>query len=291
MKVPTYSLSNFSNQAQSTLFKVEVFDHNRHYRVEYPHRHDSFYEILYIKSGSGHYQIDHKNFEIAPYTIFFVSPGQVHDIHFSKDILGYLFLFTEDFFAISNDTQLLDLFENMWYQNEALLIEATDVRLKLEWLFRAAIDEFKLQHAFSSKMCYHYLANILNYCAAMPTAQSHEIYQNKKGATLVKKFRNLIQKHTHQNLSVAEYAHMLSVTPNYLNDIVKKNTGLTAHQIIFNRLLVEIKRELLYMDKDIGEIAFAFNFKDQSYFTRFFKQHVGITPKEFREKSVKSTKN
>ena len=74
--IPTYSLSSFSNTTDSTKqYQAEIFDANRHFAVTYPHRHD-FYEVLFIKQGSGVHIIDGNSYKIEPPCVFFMSPGQ-----------------------------------------------------------------------------------------------------------------------------------------------------------------------------------------------------------------------
>src|SRR5210317_2576986 len=103
--IPVYSLHNFSSSGkESQLFQVEIFDANRHFSVEYPHRHD-FFEVLYLSKGSGFHVIDGNKYKITPPCAFFMSPGQAHKIEFSNDIEGYIFIFTAEFYLINRNNQ------------------------------------------------------------------------------------------------------------------------------------------------------------------------------------------
>ncbi|MDR1761986.1 MAG: AraC family ligand binding domain-containing protein, partial [Bacteroidales bacterium] len=73
--IPVYSLQNFSKEQLNRQFQVETFDANRHFAVEYPHRHD-FFEILFLSKGSGRHIIDSNVYEVKPPCVFFLSPGQ-----------------------------------------------------------------------------------------------------------------------------------------------------------------------------------------------------------------------
>ena len=75
---------------------------------------------------------------------------------------------------------------------------------------------------------------------------------------------------------------MLHVTPNHLTETVKNLTGTTSNELIKAKLIIEAKRLLLFTDATITEISNQLNFKDQSYFTRVFKRHCGISPKDFK---------
>ncbi|NJM94705.1 MAG: hypothetical protein HC842_08620 [Cytophagales bacterium] len=109
--IPIYSIERFDRSARPNPgYKVELFDAHRHFTVSYPHRHD-FYEILYLTHGSGRNVIDLEEYPIQPGSVFFVSPGQVHDIEVSTDVAGYIFIFTAEFYLLNKPDQnrLLEL--------------------------------------------------------------------------------------------------------------------------------------------------------------------------------------
>ena len=86
--------------------------------------------------------------------------------------------------------------------------------------------------------------------------------------------------------SVKFYADQLNVHPNYLNSIVKKQTGLTAKESIQNRLLLETKYLLHSTNLSIKEIANQVGFTDPNYFTSFFSKLENISPGNYRSSFV-----
>ena len=84
-----------------------------------------------------------------------------------------------------------------------------------------------------------------------------------------------------------DYAEMMFMTPQNLNRVIKKTTGKTASDLISERLLIEIKRNLIFTKKRSEEIAYELNFHDNSYFIKYFKKAVGITPKEYRQMKLR----
>ncbi|MBK8805366.1 MAG: AraC family ligand binding domain-containing protein [Bacteroidales bacterium] len=98
--IPVYSLNSFrTSDDRSKLFQVEVFDANRHFQVSYPHRHD-FYEMLYLKNGSGIHIIDSNEYRISPPCIFFLSPDR-HINSIYRKILKAIFFFLHQNFIYS----------------------------------------------------------------------------------------------------------------------------------------------------------------------------------------------
>jgi len=65
-------------------------------------------------------------------------------------------------------------------------------------------------------------------------------------------------------------------------------TGLTASELINKKILIEVKRFLIFTNNSIEEIAYSFNFYDHSYFTKYFKKATGMTPKKYRESRKKN---
>ena len=98
----------------------------------------------------------------------------------------------------------------------------------------------------------------------------------------LKKVMDVIKPATYV-LEPGEYADILFVSSGHLNDVLKELLGVSSSDIINERLLLEIKRMLLHSSESVNEIAQLFNFEDPSYFALFFKNHTGVSPKEFRQ--------
>jgi AraC family transcriptional regulator, transcriptional activator of pobA len=287
--IPIYSLDNFATiNCPHKEFQLEVFDANRHFSVEYPHRHD-FYEVLFITGGSGIYSIDSHEYSIKPPCIFFMTPGQAHNLELSKDIDGFIFLFTPDFYLInqSNKNKLLSFpfFHSVNRQYAPLYLTNEDDFLFIRNLFEKGCKSVKNNHQ-PIDLIRSLLDLILNYSTLLYPEESNVI-PNTKGHILVKKFMLLIEENYNKNLKVNDYANMLSVSANHLTFLVKQITGKTTNEIIQEKNILEIKRLLLYTNQTITEIAMHMNFADQSYFAKYFKNCTGNTPQQFRTESTK----
>ena len=78
---------------------------------------------------------------------------------------------------------------------------------------------------------------------------------------------------------LAEQVHL---SPSYLSDLLKKETGKNAQDHIHFYLIEEAKNVLLNSNKSVSEIAYSLGFEDPQYFNKLFKQKTGKTPIEFR---------
>ena len=95
--------------------------------------------------------------------------------------------------------------------------------------------------------------------------------------------RRLLEEHFRKERQLAFYAGKLAMTPDRLNDHVKRATGVTAGHLIRQRVLTEAKRQLVFTGQAIHEIAYDLAFSDPSHFARFFRKQTGTTPQAFRE--------
>lgn len=282
--IPVYSINQFKKDSEKKLYQVEIFDKNRHFQVEYPHRHDNFYEILLIINGSGWYTIDFITYEIKPGNIYFVTPGQVHTIKFSEDVFGYIFLFTADFF-LKNHSEKAKLSDFPFFQthsNPPLNVESIS---EFEFIFELACKESlsdSSESDFIVRSALELILFLIKKHYPLPAIQA-----KGKGLYLFNRFKELVDDKFTIIHSVKEYASILSVTPSHLNETVKDISGKSAKDHIKDRQLLEIKRLLSHSDLNISEISDKMNFQDQSYFSRFFKKSVGMSPADFRNQLPK----
>lgn len=98
-------------------------------------------------------------------------------------------------------------------------------------------------------------------------------------------FRNFtisLAKNVSQHRTVEFYANEACLTPKYFSTVIKKRSGKLPMDWITERTIVLIKFLLHNSDKSIQEISNDLNFPNQSFFTRYFKNHTGFTPSAFR---------
>ena len=96
-----------------------------------------------------------------------------------------------------------------------------------------------------------------------------------------KKFLGLVMKHYISNRQTAFYASHLSISPQHLCMIVKQKTGRSVSDIIADMVIMDAKSQLKSTDLTIQEIAYSLNFPNVSFFGKYFKRYVGISPQKF----------
>lgn len=103
-------------------------------------------------------------------------------------------------------------------------------------------------------------------------------------SVLLKQYVQLVNDNYIEKRTVAEYAAMLSITPKYLSEYIKSNTGCNALSMIHDRIMTEAKSLILYTNMDIAEICYQLNFSDPANFSKFFRKYTDLTPLEFRNR-------
>ena len=95
-------------------------------------------------------------------------------------------------------------------------------------------------------------------------------------------FRELLNQPNDLRNNVAHYAEKLHTTPQNLNAICRKTLSQSAAEVIAEHIISEAKRQLIYTEGSVSEIAYSLNFNDTSHFVKYFKRHTGLTPQTLR---------
>jgi len=268
-----------------TPLKAEVFSIFRHEEqgrasLPQPHKHD-FYMLLVVTAGSGTHTIDFSPYPVTPGSVYFLAPGQPHDWELHPDTKGFQLMFGRDF--LTGDTLQWPFFS--FSANPHLHLEEAPFNAVVREL-ESILEEYALADYLTVRIITYRLLSLLTmlerrYDEAHPTTNQPPVQR------LVKQFLAMLEKSYRENATVEHYAAQLHVTPQYLNIVCRKETGITAGNLIRRRLLLEARRLLSLTTQDVKEIAYELGFSDTSYFSRFFRRYTGQTPLEFRQQVQK----
>jgi len=242
----------------------------------------SFYEILFIEKGSGSFSLDENKMSIGPGTVIFTSPGQIRRWNVKKAVNGYTLFFEKDFLNLFFTDDLF-LYRFQYFHQ---YFSPTNMKMPPE-IFRETLKlasgiekEFKHLENDSGHLLrailYQLLITLNRYYAAAYHVQS-DTYIHPDFF----RFRSLLEKEFTKHHRVATYAQMLKISTTHLNKICRQYSGLSAQQMIHNKLISEIKRQLR-THKSIKEIVYEFDLSDPSNFNRFFKKITGTTAQQYR---------
>src|SRR5690625_1793769 len=102
---------------------------------------------------------------------------------------------------------------------------------------------------------------------------------------------NYIFSHIYGELSLSTLAQTVALKPKYLSNLFKKEVGIPITEYIQKTKIDEAKKLMTYSDNSLSEISALLNFTDQSYFTKVFKKHTNLTPKQYMQHWIERDDN
>ena len=105
----------------------------------------------------------------------------------------------------------------------------------------------------------------------------------RQGDRIFRRFMLLLADNTNVNRSVKSYADELCVSPKYLTSVCRKHSDFTTSELIATAVISRIKQLLLYSDMSIKEVAGEMGFDNLSFFGKYVKKHLGLSPNHYRK--------
>lgn len=234
------------------------------------------YELWLITRGGGSIQIDMQLFEVQQQHVYCIAPSQLSQLHVSPSAEGYVIRLTEQVMKEGNKS-IDALFQaNLLHAigrsacmgfDEPAFSEVLHVVEQLK-------KEYLLSEAYQSELIMQYL-NILFIYMGRKCRKEHETNSYNSNQRLFNRFISLVDKKFKTCKRVSEYADLLLVTPNHLNHAVRNTAGNTAGHYIRQRVVLEAKRQAVYSDCSMKELAWELGFQDIYHFSKFFKKETG----------------
>lgn len=240
-------------------------------RVTYTHR-DDYYILGIIVNGKIDCIIDFQKYSLSKNSLILLSPGQVHQFIFEKDLEALMLAFTPAMLDDNIRYQLeqCSIFHSPVYHAE----ECGDVATMFELLSR---QKYMPAARYLAKAIISILADLIfRQCSTVNQESSRRI-------NLMIKFGKFLREHITKERRPSFYADKLNISPVYLNEIVKELSGQSSSQYIKNEIILLAKRELFHTSDSVKEIAFRLGFSDNAYFSRLFTETAGVSPIQFRK--------
>ncbi|MCW2118105.1 helix-turn-helix domain-containing protein [Flavobacterium sp. 7A] len=263
------SIAVYTKIPNVTDIKIEPFDVNKRYTK--PHRHNKYIELVYFRAGSGFHYMDSTAYEIKPPLVFVINNNEVH--HWEIDTIpeGFVIIIKEGFLEKIIDKHINQQLYRL--KKQQMITLQTDE--SIDKLFEVLCFEMKqpsIQKEVIEGGLKALFAKIIGY------SNRTERFENSDKSIY---FEELLKQELRNDVSF--YADLLNVTTQQLNVICKKSFSKTASQVIITFIIQEAKRQLVYTDRTISEIAYSLDFKDVSHFVKYFKRHTEITPLVFKQ--------
>ena len=246
--------------------------------------------VAFCQEGSLNVQINGKNYQLDADYCAILPPGTIiRKMNSGESYVLKIAVASQDFLndilSPSNDTCNVIRY---LYNNPIFPIspkESYKMYLYKELLINLVQE---VPHAYSKQTRrYHFAGMFCEMMAALnkqiPEHERSDVNRNRS-IIIARDFIQMVNADNGSHRSVSYYADRLFYSPKYLCTIVRQVTGKTPIQIINEHAIKEIKQKLKNSDLSIKEIADFFDFSNPSFFGKYVKNHLGISPLQYRLK-------
>nr|MBK9653127.1 helix-turn-helix domain-containing protein [Bacteroidota bacterium] len=265
--IPTYSFYNIGRQEK--MVDLFAWTDPDPYSFDTPHCHD-YHELMVFYKGGGKHDIDFKSFEVKSKSIHIIPKSFLHQLKRDANSSGFTIaisqLFLEQLLQFEPTNNYLSLFEK-----ELVAQLSKSEFASLEYYFKE-IQSQNISAAMMQNLCACILLKLV------PVLIPHQ----NKNVALHKDIRELLEAHYMERLSSQQYADKLHTTVAALNLKLKKSTGKTILKLQDELLISKIKKCIYSSNGELKEIAYQFGFNDYAHFSKYFKLHVGYSPREYK---------
>jgi len=253
---------------------------------ETEHKH-SFFELVYIQSGTGTQYINNSRSKYLPGHMFLLTPDDSHSFDIATTTEFFFLQFNDIYIKnnglLSENIRRLEyILHNANHQPGCILKNLPD-KTFVKPMVEAIIREYVNRDIYNQELI-HQLVNTLIIIVARNIAK---YLPEQVNAATEEKAMDILQYIQHniyypEKLKAESISDNFGISNAYLGRYFKKHTNETMQQYITNYKTKLIEHRLKFSDKRINEIADEFGFTDESHFNKYFRKQKGKSPKVYR---------
>jgi AraC family transcriptional activator of pobA len=248
-----------------------------------PHAHPEYGQVIFVRSGRGVMNLEGSSVPFEGPCVLLLPTECVHGLDYEIDVDRWVVTIEVSYLTQVNAK--LHEFIQLWSLPRMIPLPST---AGMATEFFGLIT--RLAQELESKTFGHVVgteALLTQLFLTLVRGTRLEQIDNGGGASrneirLADRFRELIDQHYRQNLPLQAYASIMAVSLVQLRAACAAATGQSPTKMIHARIITEAKRNLIFGEMSVEQIAFGLGFSDAAYFTRFFRREVGEAPSQFR---------
>lgn len=249
-----------------------------------------FYMVGFKKLQSGIVRYGRTKYDHDTGSMSFIKPRQViafNDLEFEED--GFMIFLHEDFFNGHHLHADLDKYSFFDYQNnEALHLSPREEKLIWSLFFQIQSEYESNMDEFSKDIILTHIETLLKYAQRFYKRQF--VSRAEPSGYTVTKFYAALESYIESGEldreglpPVSRIAADLNLSPRYLSDLLKRETGKTTIELLHIYLIGEAKNRLVGAMGNISAVAYSLGFENLSYFSRLFKRETGLSPLNYKK--------
>lgn len=252
--------------------------------------------IFYCQRGSVEVSLEGCHYHIKPVDVYiYMASTLVHLLHKSEDAEGIM-VEVDFYYILPIVNKVINVESQLFMRKNPCVSLSGEQCAHFEYLLNNLWDRINAEDCQKENVQYQHLK--LELIKSMGQTICYEILnmyftnqplqplQQGKKDVVFQNFMLSLFRFYRKERDVSFYARMQHITPRYFSAIIKEKTGDSALQWIVRMVITEAKQLLEESDLSIKEIADQLNFPTQSFFGKYFKQYVGVSPKEYRNNAA-----
>ena len=247
----------------------------------------NFIIMALCKKGKATYSLDTRKQEVKVGDLMFISEGHVVSAYEATPDFEclYIMLSTEFYHSFVMNVKNVSSLLLFSMNNPVVPLTTHEIQVYTNYYMVIRQKMADQAHHFRTNLVkalllamFYDMSNVI-----WRVGQSEDIKTRKRADSLFTEFIALLEENVRTERRVSWYAEQIGITPKYLSEMVKQVSKRTPNEWIDNYVMLEIRVLLKNTTKSIKEIADAVNFPNQSFLGKFFKEHMGMSPSEFRK--------
>ncbi|EGI76209.1 AraC family transcriptional regulator [Hylemonella gracilis ATCC 19624] len=255
-----------------------------------PHAHPTYGQVIFVRNGRGLMNLEGCSVPFDAPCALLLPNECVHGLDYEVDVDRWVVTIEETYLRQINAK--LPEFIQLWAEPRVIgLGYDSEVSEDFYDLIR------RLEREVRSKALGHVVGTesllttlLLTLVRGIRLDQIDREGATRNAIRLADRFRELIHRHYRENLRLEDYASMMAVSQAQLRAACVAATGLSPTKMIHARIITEAKRDLIFGNMPIEQIAYGLGFMDAAYFTRFFRKEIGQSPGQFRSAAKQQLK-
>lgn len=278
----TFNLFNYLKKIHNELNEFPYFladeSSYKSANITFPIRNFNYGIGIILEGEDGYYKIGTEDYEIFSGALVTIGPGIISQWHGNFEGRSKTIFFSEEVFMEMKNISFLRSLP-FFLSGGRHVIKLNNLQKKEISTIFELLERNKNNYEIMKALIYALIEIIIGYHRKYTNLK--KIHSNK--IEITQNFKNLVFKNFPENKGVNFYSDILNVSPKYLSEILVETTGKSAKQLIDEHILIEAKSLLKQTNLSIKEICYWLGYDDSAYFSKFFKNHTGTSPLEYRK--------
>lgn len=240
---------------------------------KFPNHFHEYYVIGFIEGGTRRMQCGSREYEIGAGSIVLLNPRDCHScIPVNEELFNYK--------AVNIGDEVMKRAAKEIMGNEFIphfksnVIQQTEIALSIGELYHSILS--KAPVLMREEALFFLLEQVLNECA-----ESFDEAEQKQPDKQIRELCKFMEEHFSENISLEQLLTMTSFGKSYLLRVFTKQVGVSPYRYLQS---IRLERAKHFLEQGVApaEAAVMAGFSDQSHFTNFFKEFIGLTPKQYQ---------